>query len=279
MVKPTNPESTERIATAAAWLLANVVAVVALVQPYLYWLWKKYFRRGRIEVHEATKIEVGFSGFGPTLGLLGTLRAVHEDQFVRSVELVVTRDRDSLCRKLEWLALRPASVVLGAPAQTSLELASGFMLLTSQPFKYNIFFTDPQFQTRLATVVDALRGHWFNFLLAATGGDAPQEVSEVYGRFVQERTHVDAYTEIDRMFDWQPETYTAEMRVNTANPDRRFHRVFHFSLTEEQIALLRLNALTVLREVCGQPVDGLYNFAYCGYIPDARDEERRTAGE
>ena len=71
-----------------------IVAAVALVQPWVIGLWKKFFRPGTIDIHETGTIEVGYSGFGPTIGLRGTLRAVHRDQFVRDIQLAVAKLKD-----------------------------------------------------------------------------------------------------------------------------------------------------------------------------------------
>ncbi len=248
------------------WVVANVIALIALVQPYVYWAWKKYFRKGRIDIHETAKIEVGYSGLGSTIALLGTLRAVHEDQFVRSIELVVTRTRDNMQRRFEWLALRPATVVIGGSAQTELEIASGFMLLTSEPRKYHIIFLDPQFQAEVMSVGERVRNAWGTFLGANGGAVLGADLNDLFQRFRVTPELVDAFTELDRMFDWQPVEYAINVQVNTANPDNTFSRTFRFSVTAQDIANLRTNCLRVIEEFCGRPTTGVYNFAYCNYM-------------
>ena len=67
-----------------AWITLGI-ALVALILPSAIWAWSNYVRRGVIDIHETWAIEVGFSSYGPTIGLNGTLQAVHHDRFVRSI--------------------------------------------------------------------------------------------------------------------------------------------------------------------------------------------------
>ena len=53
-----------------------IIATVALVQPWMIALWKRFVRPGTIDIHETGTIEIGYSSFGPTIGLRGTLREI-----------------------------------------------------------------------------------------------------------------------------------------------------------------------------------------------------------
>jgi hypothetical protein len=248
------------------WIVANLIALVALVQPYVYWAWKRYFRKGRIDIHETAKVEVGYSGLGPTIALLGTLRAVHEDQFVRSIELLLTRTRDNMQKRFEWLALRPATVVIGGPARTELEIASGFMLLTSEPWKYHIIFVDPRFQADVMAVVERVRNAWGPFLIANGGAVPGADLNVLFQRFRVTPDHVAGFTDLDRMLDWQPVEYVLAMHINTANPNHTFSRTVRFSVTAQDIAILRQNCFGIIEESCGRPLTSSYNFRYCNYL-------------
>src|SRR5437660_1351433 len=81
------PRGHSLVSDAKLWL-----AIVALVQPWLIALWKKFLLRGRIRAYPSANIEIGFSTFGPTVALQGTLHASHRDIFVTSAGMVVTRE-------------------------------------------------------------------------------------------------------------------------------------------------------------------------------------------
>ena len=54
---------------------AHIIGFVALIQVWLIALYKQFVSRGKLTVYETASIEIGFSAFGPTVTLLGTLRA------------------------------------------------------------------------------------------------------------------------------------------------------------------------------------------------------------
>src|ERR1700682_1369881 len=83
-----------------------IVATVALIQPWIIALWRKAFRPGSIDIHETGTIEIGYSSFGPTVGLRGTLRAVHHDQFVRIIDLTVIKEKDAARHFFPWVVFR-----------------------------------------------------------------------------------------------------------------------------------------------------------------------------
>src|SRR5207253_5016876 len=90
-----------------------LIAVLALIQPWIIWLYRKYGRGGDIDVHHTGNVEVGFSALGATVGLQGTLRAADRDFFVSSMTLEVLREADGSRHTLEWGAFRPPAVVVG----------------------------------------------------------------------------------------------------------------------------------------------------------------------
>jgi hypothetical protein len=139
----------------ASWLTffktwrVEIVAWAALLLPGLRALWRRFVKPGTVEIYNTGTLEVGYSNFGATIGLHGTLRARDRDLFVRSAHLDLIRERDQAHRRLEWGVFRSSRVNLAHPEQMVVELAAGFMLLTSQPFRYNVQFHDMDLRGRL----------------------------------------------------------------------------------------------------------------------------------
>ncbi len=73
-----------------ATIISLIIAVTALVQPWFIALWKKFFRSPKIEIYPSGSLEIGYSDYGTTIGLHGTLRAPHGDVFVKSLRLQLT---------------------------------------------------------------------------------------------------------------------------------------------------------------------------------------------
>jgi hypothetical protein len=249
-----------------------IVAVLALIQPWVVGVWRRFFRQGTIDIHETGTVEVGYSQFGPTIGLYGTLRAIFRDQFVRSMELMVTKQKDSSKHSFEWGVFRAQRFTLGGAQEGSFELPSGFLLTTTQPRRYNIQFFDVATQAEITPhVVTVVRG-WAEVSGKFDLGTGPaqmqaaiqQALANLHVEFSRSEGYVSAYAAIDRLCYWEAGRYSLEMRVNTARPDRTFQRRWFFELSENEVHSIRLNTVKLLQDLCGR-VYGQYNFAYAKY--------------
>ena len=250
------------------------IATIALVQPWLLGLWKTFVRKGMIDIHETGTIEVGYSGFGPTIALYGTLRAINRDQFVQNIELHVIKLKDSSRHKFEWGLFRSEKFTVGGKQETSLELPTGFMLTTAQPYRYNILFSDSLVQSEIRPLINELTNSWTKTLFDEGGRSATEQgvnpigglvqsqqvLKALYDKFSKQDVHIKAFTALDRLCYWEPGKYSLEMCVNTFRPSGSFVKQWSFELSREDSERLRLNAIIVILEICGRPF-GQYNFA------------------
>jgi hypothetical protein len=257
---------------AATWRenLNTVIALVALIQMWLYWAWRKFFRRGSISIFETGTIEGGYSSYGPTIGVQGTLHGREREMFVRVISLEV----------FEWTLFKSVRFVTTRPTEVAFQLPAGFLLLPSQPFRYNLLFNDTSFQQQhVQPVIDTLRTAWIVAVQRSLGGAPlnPQQAQAqiqhasqaAYPAFSGQPHHVNAFTQLSQQFYWNPGWYKLSIRIATAHPERTFTEGWRFELTQAQSNSLRLNAIKVVQEVCGQYI-GEYNFAYVAYRPPAR---------
>ena len=82
--------ATGSISNIGPWIISGL----ALIQVWIVALWKK-FRKPVVEIHQSGAIEIGYGSFGPSIGILGTLRTLHKDVFVRNIQ-VSGQIRDAL---------------------------------------------------------------------------------------------------------------------------------------------------------------------------------------
>jgi len=113
-----------------------LIAFVALVRPDIARMFDRL--TATIEMHPAGRLEVGFSNFGPTIGVQGTLQAIGSDKFISFSKVAVERVADNLRYEFQWAVFRPQSFS-SAPQQT-FEIASGFLLSVASPRRFNIQF-------------------------------------------------------------------------------------------------------------------------------------------
>jgi hypothetical protein len=242
--------------------LLTVTAIgagVAIAQPWVIALWKKYIRRGEVVPYVTGFLEIGFSEAGPTLAIDGTLRALHQDIFVRRIRAILTKKRDKSEHAFEWVAFRSYRTFLTPnPAEPGyLEAASGFIVTPSQPKRVCIVFSD--FETRQLIsqhLMLASSKYWelrrsdrfeqldYKFLLdAKTQFELRRELAEAYRK---DPVQVEAYTAIDRICYWEEGEYDVELKVEVARPEGVFSHSWTIEISEEQARQLRFNALGML---------------------------------
>ena len=259
------------------WTL--IVAVVALTQPWLISLYKRVIKAGKIDIYETASLEIGFSAFGPTIGLFGTLRAHNRELFIRIAELEVLRIDDQLRRQFDWIAFRPLTTVVGRPTnELAVTLPASFMINPSQPHPYNILFSDPEIRANIQTVLTPLKEQWTSYLVSsakikavlARPSDRQQaelmkSANEIFKNFVSDKAYSEALTRLNSLVPWQPGNYAVTLLIRTAEPTRVYRKTWYFQLTEADQTNLRLNAEKTLQELCLETTVPYY-FAYPKYL-------------
>lgn len=278
MIDEVQSNSSMNVGSLLKQWVVPIVAILALIQPWIVALYKKFFLRGKIHIYETDTIEVGFSGLGPTIGLYGTLRAIQRDQFIRSINLAVVRQRDSSTHQFEWGLFRSGKASVSSPDDISFELPSGFMLMTKAPHRYNILFTEKQVRDDIQTHAQDVKKAWSDRVHEMIGKQliemreesAPlaAEINKVLGtlfeNFSKDKTFSEAFIAIDHLFYWEPGTYTLNMNVTTARPYRSYSRSWPFELSKQDSERIRSNVIMILFAACDRDI-GVFNFAYLPY--------------
>ena len=255
-----------------------IIALFALIQPWILAIWKKVSWQQEVDVFETGSIEIGFSSYGPTVGLQGTLRSVHNDAFISSIKLHVVREKDRLQHTLDWGVFRSSAFPFNTN-DASFELCRSFLLSQQFPSTYNIQFWDRDTQNELGPLLEQTRSAWTNRCMtqgwqeimkkvadAAGGADELHQLTRsLYSEFSKEKLHVDVYSAIQRLFYWEPGDYTLDMIVTTSRPRHKYKRRWKFELLAKDADSLRCNIIAAVDEACSQQQFN-YSFAYPHYI-------------
>lgn len=139
-------------------VISIVVAVIALFRPE----WSGLFRRWRniVKLYPYSRCEIGFSDFGPTLGIIGTLVVSHQDEFVSSVNVMLKRGRDGASYNFEWAAFRNTNLM---KVHEDIQAATGFLLKKNESHKFNILFSDSKTRDEFGHELLSLRTSFENF--------------------------------------------------------------------------------------------------------------------
>lgn len=256
-----------------------ILAIYGIVQVWFIALWKKYARKSEGTLYETGSIEIGYSSYGPTIGLNGTLRALNKDVFISSIGLLIVREKDKAEHSFRWIAFRPPKIDLAGTQPLSMEIPSGFLVSPESPHRYNIVFNDeklfeeirPQFNLYIAEwykVADQLGKIWPPSLGLTPPPEVVAQQTELMEVFRKCKIHFDVYATLNRLCYWEPGDYQMIVRVRTSKPDRVLSSNYRFSITEADSNNLKLNVITMLEE----PISTYlrvqkypYNFAYAAY--------------
>jgi hypothetical protein len=271
--------NTTTIMPEATWTIANlgpwIISAIALAQIWVIALVKR-LRKPTVEIYESGNIEIGFFNWGPTVGLLGTLRVLHKEIFVKTIQIRITRKKDGSAHLFNWRLFRSNTLFLDKGAPVTFEIASSFILRPEDSFKYNILFVDDAFIADINPKISHLSRKWADYkkkrIKELEGQyqtdpgvllDNPVVDELLYDEFSDAGAVTDVYTTVDRACYWETGEYTLAFLVKCARPDKPFSKCFTFELSEDDVRILRLNSIVIVRSLCGfvEP----WNFAYPEY--------------
>lgn len=258
----------------ANWIMkfgTIMVAFLALIQPWLIFLFKKYLRPGSIEFDQSGNIEIGFSSYASTIGVNGTFRSIGKDMYVKKMELILTKKKDSSIHKLDWAVFRDTKLHFDDDLKSNFELPYGFQLSTNSPQRLNIQFHDLVQQDDLRPTTDNLSNEWISHLeneysyeQRQDGSDTMNKIDQIYQPFKIAPVMVDTYGIILEKFYWEEGKYNLELKIYTANSKKAFNGNWEFTITDEQKRLLKNNTIILQDFICGRNIDK-WNFAYSNY--------------
>lgn len=255
----------------------HALGFLGLAHVWVIALWRRFVSRGRLTVYETAAIEIGFSSFGPTVDLLGTLRAVGKDVFVQRMSVRVVRAHDRAEHTFTWRAFRPSTVTVGAGAPLALEVAGSFLVSAAAPRQYNVFFASAVFAAQYEPHIQPLRDAWRAFLegqlrqanlnpaehLARLLGN-PELLAGQFAQFLQAGNATGLHAAISNGFFWHAGDYRLDFMIDTHAKAEAISRHWRFALSAQDEQSLRLNVVTLIRELCYLPV--VYNFAHKEYV-------------
>ena len=136
-----------------------IIALLALFRPE----WGGLLRRWTnvIELHPTGHIKIGYSAFGPTLGLLGTLRAIANDKFISVIKITVIRCIDQAQHDFTWAVFRSPNIIDGQ--SQNYQIACGLLVSTDEAHQFSIQFHDLANQERIDEPLTNLKKLWIEY--------------------------------------------------------------------------------------------------------------------
>ena len=149
------------------------------------------------------------------------VRALHRDLFVQSIQVTVTRERDGARHGFGWESFRAGHA--GVSGENAIQIPAGFLVLATQPARFNVFFADFDTRQEVQTLLRPVQEAWNAKVAEASPADE-EERSALYQVFTNEPPVYTAHAAIDRLLYWTQGEYRLELRVLTSRPDNAFMR-------------------------------------------------------
>lgn len=260
-------------ASVRGWIALGI-SLAALAQVWAIAAWKRFVRRGTLHTHESGNLEIGFSTFGPTVGLLGTLRSIHQAVFVEGMEVRIIRLRDSAQRCLRWRAFRSNSV--NAPGTTgAIDLARSFLVQPTAPYNYNIVFADQEFEAEFRARLNEVGDRWRAFVSAESEKSSPPlDVERIlqdntasqplFSAFFEQEFARLLHVDVQERFFWHSGDYELALDIAVSRPSRALTTRWRFQLSDKDSKALRTNCVGIFRDLAG--FRAYYHFAYPQYL-------------
>ena len=245
-----------------------ILAIYGIIQVWGIELYKKYLCKGKIDIYETGTIEIGYSTFGPTISLNGTLRARDKDVFIRSIDLLVIREKDKAQHVFKWVAFRSPKIDLAGTKPISMEIPSGFLVSPDLPHRFNIVFNDNELFENIRSLYNKYNSKCYEVLKQMNNSPVINNKNKLIEDFEKSEIHRETYDAFYTKYYWEAGEYSLAINVKVSKPDSIFTNNYYFSISEDDSKKVRLNVVTMLKEPITNQLkieNFPYNFAYVAY--------------
>jgi hypothetical protein len=261
---------------------ALILGFLAFIQFWIKVLWDKYFSRGKIDYYETDTIAIGYDHSGPTMYLKGTIRTLNKDVFIRTIDLLVIREKDKAQHVFKWAAFLSPRIDVSGSTPAPQEIPSGFMISPNSPHRFYIIFRDSDLFKDISPLLNGYYSEWYKtteelgkiwppFTSVPPNQTVVNQRFAVIERFKNSKIRVDTFTALDRKCYWEPGYYQLTVNVRASKPDVTFTRSYRFSISEVDSKNLKLNVIPILEQPISRYLrapDPPYNFAFSEYITE-----------
>jgi len=214
---------------------------------------KNFFQKPHLKNHLSETLEVGYTQFGPTLGIAGTLTAVDNVTFIHNILLVIQRLYDGSHYQFNWLAFRPHRFKLTFDWGIDFKAPSKFLLTPASPFTYNILFSDQNQYSRINPTLKLVKAEWETAQDKLALNAGPAQRTKLFEEFTRRQETLAAHGQLVHSCYWEEGSYAlSAIFVDKDNkPILEAQRLF--KLTHADVEQLKNNAGMIVADICGQP--------------------------
>ena len=249
------PEETVRQVSMTPYeIIATILAIIALIQPWIIAIWKKFFRPLKVTFIPSAKIKLYYNRSGAYIYLGGVIEAKNRSAVIKDISAKVIRQSDKAELVMDWSSFMvPVFQSIGGNAVTTSEIARSFMVSANglNPIFVEFANTDTQLNDELNRIHEKIKLETRRICNINIPFDCAeqqqQEISE-YQRFREE---------LLENFYWKTSKYVIELSIHHSDDKTEICR-YQFSLSQEETTEFKRNIdeamLCELKMLYYQPV-------------------------
>ena len=240
-------------------IIATVIAVIALIQPWAIKLWNTLFKKLKITFIPSGKFKLFYNRSGAYVQIGGVIEAKNQSVVVRDISAKITRLSDNAELKLDWSSFNtPVFQNVAGNIVTTTETARPFKVKANDLSPVFVEFAniDDIFLNQLAEIHNSLMGR----ARTIAGPTIPLENARYNFRTTPE--YQKAKEELLESFYWKVSQYVLRISVHYGD-DAIKDFSYKFSLDQAEIAELRKD----IERAMDCAIDNLYGQTPIFYYP------------
>ena len=249
------PEETVRQVVMTPYeIIATILAVIALVQPWVIAAWKKFFKPLKVTFIPTAKIKLFYNRSGAYIYLGGVIEAKNRPAVIKNISVKVIRQSDKAELAMEWSSFEvPVFQSVGGNSVTASEIARPFMIGANglNPIFVEFANSDTQVADRLGKIYEKLI--FESKSISNTNTPFEQAKAQLQG-IPEYQTFRE---ELLENFYWRVSDYQVELAISHSDNKVETYR-YWFSLNQNEIDEFRKNIdeamLCELKTLYYQPI-------------------------
>lgn len=250
----------------------GLVSLLGLARPEITALVK--YMRSRVEFHPTASVEFTFAEFGSHLVIQGTLNAIRDAHFVKSIRVSLKNTSNGEEKTMPWMIFRSPGMLIDAGTSQQKERqiwpAYPFSLQTDEDRLISVLFSDDNLNDQAGEVVKSIQSKWIEFTDSKFAADyydlkkdsrssdiIKLELFHIFKdkEFGTEGKPFERFSEflLQNVF-WESGKYKACIEIKTSRPKRLVNYEFEFGVTSAQAKRMNENVAILEPLICGLPV-------------------------
>lgn len=248
-------EAVHQVAMTPYEIIATILAVVALIQPWIIAAWKKFFKPLKVTFIPSAKIKLYYNRSGAYIYLGGVIEAKNRPAVIKSISAKVIRQSDKAELAMDWSSFMvPVFQSVSGNSVTTSEIARPFLIGANglNPVFVEFVNSDTQMLDRLNKIYEKL-------ILES------KRISNMSTPFEQAKGQLQAIPEYQTFreellenFYWKASDYQVELSISHSDNKTEIYK-YRFSIDQDEVSRFRKNIdeamLCELKTLYYQPVN------------------------